>query len=172
MESEKLNFWFLGHHISVRVEGNVKKELDMLSRKNETTRTVLIDFAIRNFLDKYANKSDKKTNEFMLLIKKNKDLKYLRKVHKEKRYCRYIIKNTHKTLYEQQRSFWFNSGKLNMKLVNKTIDEAKAEFNHFPKDVRDDLKEEMGYLENFRNPDFLLGKISVFKYLEHDKKRK
>ena len=172
MKSATLSFRFLGKHYTIRVSDKLRKSLGKISYELDANITELIMFAVVNLLNNYADKTDKETNEFIREFNRKKNLKYLRKAHKEKRFCRYLIKNTQRTLFEQQRSFFFNSGNLNMKIANKTIDEAKKEFKCFPVEIRKELEEEMGFLERFREPDFLMGRIGIFKQVEMMKRKK
>ena len=171
MKDEQINFWFLGHRIHLRVSDELKKKVLKICFTEGFSLTELMGFLIRNFLDNYADRSDKGTNKFLLMVKKRKDLKYLRKAHKEKNFCRYLIKNTQRKIYEQQRSYFFNSGKMDMKIVNKVINESKKEFEAFPSEIRKELKEQMGFLESFRNEDFLIGRMGIFRQVEMEKRK-
>ena len=172
MKSQVTSTRLFGKKVSLRIPLDMKKKLDSISQALHCRLSDLYTFAMKSFLEKYAVKTDKKTVELIKEFNRKNSLMVLRKIHKEKRYCRYLIKNTQHTLFEQQRSFFFNSGKLNMNLVSKTIEEAKAEFRCFPMEIKEELKDEIGNLENFMNEDFLIGRMGMFRQIERKKKGK
>lgn len=149
----------------VRISNSCYKSINDLSIKHALPNRFFVEQGVILYLKEIAKK-DSDAQRILDEIDKKSSLIELRKKHKEYRHCMYIIKNTQKTLYEQQKSFYFNSGKLNMKIANRIIDQAKDEYDNFPEEMKKVLKEEMEFLDNYRDPDFLTGRIGILRQIE------
>ena len=169
-KTEIINFYFLGHKISIRILPSVKSRLKEICERGIKIGDFL-NLVIIEGLDKYSNTADKTSVNYIVGMNSKYKLMTLKKEHRDKRYCRFIIRNTHKLLYEQQRSYWFNSGKLNMEIANNTINEAIKEFKLYPKDMQKELQNEINELEKKRDYDILMGSISIQALLDNKNKK-
>jgi len=129
------------------------------------SETDIIRMAIKDFIKKHKRKLNKSNIELIDEYNRKKKLTEESMKAKEKARCYFLIKNGYKRIIELAMISKFNTGEINMSIVDDVVNSHLKIFKLFPDSIQKRMKKDIETFKELKNPEFLSSQMSKIKLI-------
>lgn len=147
--------------MAIRIKGDIDDLLDKISKDLSISKSGFVKHIIENALI-----SNDFGSKLSIELKRKISIVMIRTSRTEITSRLYIIKNMYQRIYDMAMSFYFTTGMINMKVINKILDMFVEEFKYYPKKDKDILKVDFEMaVANLRHEDYIIEHTDKIKML-------
>jgi|TARA_Y100000310_G_scaffold345798_1_gene470106 hypothetical protein len=139
--------------LTIRLDSSVKEAVWNYCIKNNVTISAFLRFSVLYYLKK--TKSDIDDEEVKKLVRK---IKFVNEKKGITRYNDdlYLIKRAFTHIINHSKMALITTGKLNMKVVSKLIDEYEKAYDLMDDGIKEDMKEQWRNIQHLKNESYLM----------------
>lgn len=156
---------------TIRLTEEMIQALDELSQITCSNRSIQIKVAVKQYLENNKDKLKPDTVKLLEEIDRKHRLSKNSTLLREENRANYIIKNAYKTILDITFWLYFNSNRINIKVVKSILKRYNNIFECFTDEQKENLKDEITQLNKLTDVEYLRKKLNNPKYIQFQMKK-